>query len=122
LSRREDDFGYGAQALVVQGRPPADGVGQVFGFIGGGGETARTIARCDQAHGLAPWSFVENEGEKKGLSERAAAFRQRRHDGRGRAIAGSDEERMRRVADRSRARTSRQGEVAVRPEGSTPAT
>jgi hypothetical protein len=29
---------------------------------------------------------------------------------------------MRRVADRSRARTSRQGEVAVRPEGSTPAT
>lgn len=72
MSRREDDFGYGAQALVVQGRPPADGVGQVFGFIGGGGETARTLARCDQAHGLAPWSFVENEGEQKGVAERAA--------------------------------------------------
>jgi hypothetical protein len=67
LSRREDDFGYGAQALVVQGRPPADGVGQVFSYIGGGGETARTLARCNQAHGLAPWSCIENEGEQKGL-------------------------------------------------------
>lgn len=40
---REDHFGYGAEALVVQGRPPAHGAGQVFDVAGRGSETARTF-------------------------------------------------------------------------------
>ena len=67
LCRQEDHFGYGAQALVVQGRPPAHGAGQVFGFAGAGGKTSRPLAGRDQAHGFAAWSFVEVEDRQEGL-------------------------------------------------------
>jgi len=75
LCRREDEFGYGAQALVVQGRPPADGVGQVFDFAGRGGEASRSLARCDQAHGLASRPDAETQGHQEELASVAPAVR-----------------------------------------------
>ena len=68
LCRREDGFGYGAQALVVQGRPPVDGVGEVFDFAGRGSETSRSLSRCDQAHGVAARPVAEIEARQEGLT------------------------------------------------------
>jgi len=69
VSILEDRFGYGAEALVVQGRPPAHGAGQVFDVAGGGGEAARAIARRDQAHGLASRPGAEIEGRQEELAD-----------------------------------------------------
>lgn len=68
VSMQEDHFGYGAEALVIQGRPPAHGAGQVFDVAGGSGETARAIARRNQAHGLASRLGAEIEGHQEELA------------------------------------------------------
>lgn len=72
VSMREECFDYGAEALVVQGRPPAHGVGQVFDVAGRGREKARALARCGQAHGPASRLVAEIKGLQEKLTLRRA--------------------------------------------------
>ena len=73
VSMREEFIGYGAEALVVQGRPPAHGVGQVFDVAGRGGEAARADARRGQAYGLASRAVAQGEGRQEGLTAQRSA-------------------------------------------------
>lgn len=69
LDLREEQFGHGAQALVIQGRPSVDGAGQVLYFTGRGGKAAGSVAPRGQAHGTAPWLVAQIEGHQPGLTD-----------------------------------------------------